>query len=66
MNPIQIVTERVLAPKNIRFIEYIIENKEFGSGTPEEWNRELEAFKVRYQELLAFELEGRKGGEKYD
>ena len=55
MNPAQIAVARLSAPKNIEWIEWIIETKQFGSGTPEEWNRNLEAFKERYQELIRVE-----------
>ena len=58
MNPVQIAIAKLVVPKNIKTIEAIIENKEFSSGTPEEWNMRLEAFKARYRELCLSSEEG--------
>jgi len=54
LNPAQLAITKLLMPKNIRTVEDIIEAKEFGSGTPEEWDKRLRRMKEYYQELLAF------------
>ena len=41
----------VVLPFNIKTVERIIQDREFGSGTEEQWNQRLENMKRRLREL---------------
>jgi len=54
LNMVQLIFTKNCLPKSIETVEWIIENKEFGSGSPEEWDKRLKRMREYYQEILAF------------
>ena len=56
LNPTQRAFCLVTTPKNIRTIELILYDKDYGSGTKEFWEKQLSDLKTWYEKLKEYDL----------